>query len=156
MTSEVPTLIVRLRANAAALDATTAMRTTVVHLREAADALEAQSTELALCKTRARWVQVVVAELNADLDLAEAERDAALATILFTPRDAQPAAETAPNPIGWIIVDKITKSLKWDGELHFSKDRAMASLLENIGYRDDEWKPFELYDICAVYLGEQP
>ena len=118
--------------------------------------LEAQSTELALYKTRARWVQVVVAELNADLDLAEAERDAALATILFTPRDAQPAAETAPNPIGWIIVDKITKSLKWDGELHFSKDRAMASLLENIGYRDDEWKPFELYDICAVYLGEQP
>ena len=43
--------------------------------------LEAQSTELALCKTRARWVQVVVAELNADLDVAEAERDAALATI---------------------------------------------------------------------------
>ena len=22
--------------------------------------------------------------------------------------------------------------------------------------RLDEWKPFELYDICAVYLGEQP
>ena len=43
--------------------------------------LEAQRAELALCKTRARWVQVVVAELNADLDVAEAERDAALATI---------------------------------------------------------------------------
>ena len=44
--------------------------------------LEAQSTELALCKTRARWVQVVVAELNADLDRTEAERDAARATII--------------------------------------------------------------------------
>ena len=44
--------------------------------------LEAQSTELALCKTRARWVQVVVAELNADLDRIEAERDAARATII--------------------------------------------------------------------------
>ena len=43
--------------------------------------LEAQRAELALCKTRARWVQVVVAELNAALDVAEAERDAALATI---------------------------------------------------------------------------
>lgn len=43
----VEALIARLRANAAALDATTAMRTTVEHLREAADALEAQSAELA-------------------------------------------------------------------------------------------------------------
>ena len=44
--------------------------------------LEAQSTELALYKTRARWVQVLVAELNADLDRTEAERDAARATII--------------------------------------------------------------------------
>ena len=44
--------------------------------------LEAQSAaELALYKTRARWVQVLVAELNADLDRTEAERDAARATI---------------------------------------------------------------------------
>ena len=96
MTSEVPTLIVRLRANAAALDATTAMRTTVVHLREAADALEAQGTELALCKTRARWVQVVVAELNADLDVTEAERDAALATI----DEARMRLHAASIPLG--------------------------------------------------------
>ena len=42
--------------------------------------LEAQSTELALYKTRAR-LQVLVVELNADLDRTEAERDAARATI---------------------------------------------------------------------------
>ena len=57
--------------------------------------LEAQSTELALHKTRAR-LQVLVAELNADLDRTEAERDAARATI----DEARMRLHAASIPLG--------------------------------------------------------
>ena len=78
----VEALIARLRANAAALDATTAMRTTVEHLREAADALEAQSAELAALNARIDEAAELRVSAYHDSECRyEQERDAALATI---------------------------------------------------------------------------
>ena len=57
-------------------------------------------------------------------------------------------------PMGWLVVDKVTRKLDWDGELHDTEQQARDSLTENAKYQDADWKPFELYDIVPVYAHE--
>jgi hypothetical protein len=54
------------------------------------------------------------------------------------------------TPIGWVIVDRETKKLDWDGELWPTESEARKSLTEDVFYNDDSWQPFEIYDICPV------
>lgn len=55
------------------------------------------------------------------------------------------------EPIGWVVVDRDTKKLDWDGELHPTADSARDSLTGNARWQDEDWQPFVLYDICPVY-----
>src|SRR5690554_746858 len=56
---------------------------------------------------------------------------------------------------GWIVVDKTTGALDWDGELHPSEEAARESLNSNGRFNDPDWKPFELYDVLRVLDGRQ-
>lgn len=55
------------------------------------------------------------------------------------------------EPIGYIIVDKTTRKLDWDGELHPTTGAASDSLEGDRRFNDPDWKPYELYDICPVF-----
>jgi hypothetical protein len=59
------------------------------------------------------------------------------------------------NTAGWIIVDRKTRALDWDGELHPTKEAARLSLTEDFSRNDEGWRPFELYEILRV-LTEEP
>jgi hypothetical protein len=66
-----------------------------------------------------------------------------------------------PRTIGYVVVDVQTKKLDWDGDLHPSKDAAVASLTgagqmwcKSVEEEDDErtyWG--SAYMICPVELG---
>lgn len=53
--------------------------------------------------------------------------------------------------IGWLVLDKDTLALDWDGELHDTEEQARASLTNDAKYHDADWRPFDLYDIVPVF-----
>lgn len=58
--------------------------------------------------------------------------------------------ENLGNVIGWVVVDKTTRALDWDGELHPTEEAARSSLDGDRKFTDPDWKPFDLYDVFPV------
>jgi hypothetical protein len=57
--------------------------------------------------------------------------------------------ETA-KPVGYVVVDKSTNALDWDGEIHADIESATASVDGDTPYNDPDWKPWETYEIMTV------
>jgi len=68
-------------------------------------------------------------------------------------RDQLAALDGNAKIEGWIIVDKTTRALDWDGELHPTKRAASASLTNDAKHHDADWKPFDLYELLPVVRG---
>jgi len=63
------------------------------------------------------------------------------------------------NPLGFVIVDRYTRKLNWDGELHPTETAAIESLTgprqmwcKSLAEESEDKTYFgKLYEICPVY-----
>ena len=79
----------------------------------------------------------------------QARFDRWLASVRAEARE-QALREAREAITGWIVVDKSTRALDWDGELHPSEEAARMSLDGDRKYNDPDWNPLELYEVLPV------